>query len=235
MGTVNKPDIIRQTIVINDDYIRKNRRSDGVIGLALGYASDKNKILLNEYVFDKNITLLNQSEIENLKQRINSVDESDIIAHESQHIHNHSIGYHYVANSDNIYECMILSLADEMSAMLAGYLHKYKNLDKALADVFKNLSGAVRQGYIAGQFQKHFISLQKVHGKNKNLYEHKFDSKKINKILKHYFTVDGLQVMDALSKESRIKFSQFMIDIKLDIKNHIDNQIAMSKISQKSM
>lgn len=235
MGTANKPDIIRQTIVINDDYIRKNRRADGVIGLALGYASDKNKILLNEYVFDKNITLLNQSEIENLKQRINSVDESDIIAHESQHIHNHSIGYHYVANSDNIYECMMLSLADEMSAMLAGYLHKYKNLDKALADVFRNLSGAIRQGYIAGQFQKHFISLQKVHGKNKNLYEHKFDSKKINKILKHYFTIDGVRVMDTMSKESKLKFGQFMVDVKLDIKKHIDNQIIMSKNNQKDI
>ena len=235
MGTVNKPDIIRQTIVINDDYIRKNRRADGVIGLALGYASDKNKILLNEYVFDKNITLLNQSEIENLKQRINSVDESDIIAHESQHIHNHSIGYHYVANSDNIYECMMLSLADEMSAMLAGYLHKYKNLDKALADVFKNLSGSIRHGYIAGQFQKHFIRLQKVHGKNKNLYEHKFDSKKINKILKHYFTIDGVQVMDTMSKESRLKFGQFMVDVKSDIKKHIDNQIIMSKNNQKDI
>ena len=235
MGTVNKPDIIRQTIVINDDYIRKNRRADGVIGLVLGYASDKNKILLNEYVFDKNITLLNQSEIENLKQRINSVDESDIIAHESQHIHNHSIGYHYVANSDNIYECMMLSLADEMSAMLAGYLHKYKNLDKALADVFKNLSGVIRQGYVAGQFQKHFIRLQKVHGKNKNLYEHKFDSKKINKILKHYFTIDGVQVMDTMSKESKLKFGQFMVDIKSDIKKHIDNQIIMSKNNQKDI
>ena len=41
MGTITKPDIIRQTIVINDDYVRKNRRSDGAVGLTLGYA-DKN-------------------------------------------------------------------------------------------------------------------------------------------------------------------------------------------------
>jgi hypothetical protein len=235
MGTVNKPDIIRQTVIINDDYIRKNRRADGVIGLVLGYASDKNKILLNEYVFDKNITLLNQSEIENLKQRINSVDESDIIAHESQHLHNGAIGYHYLANADNIYECMMLSLADEMSAMIAGYLHKHKNVDAAMAETIKILSGDVRSKYIAGQFQNHFISLQKVHGKNKNLYEHKFDSKKIHKILKHYFTIDGVQAMDTMSKESRLKFGQFMVDVKSDIKKHIDNQIAMSKISQKSM
>ena len=48
MGTVNKPDIIRQTIVINDDYIRKNRRSDGTVGLTLGYADNKNnRIIVN--------------------------------------------------------------------------------------------------------------------------------------------------------------------------------------------
>ena len=28
MGTVDKPDIIRKTIVINDDYVRQNRRVD---------------------------------------------------------------------------------------------------------------------------------------------------------------------------------------------------------------
>ena len=236
MGTVNKPDIIRQTIVINDDYIRKNRRSDGTVGLTLGYADNKNnRIIVNKFVIDKNAKLLSQSDIADINRRINSVDEGDIIAHESQHLHNGAIGYHYLANADNIYECMMLSLADEMSAMIAGYLYKYKNLDKALADVFKNLSGAIRQGYIAGQFQKHFISLQKVHGKNKNLYEHKFDSKKINKILKHYFTIDGVQVMDTMSKESKLKFGQFMVGVKSDIKKHIDNQIAMSKISQKSM
>ena len=236
MGTVNKPDIIRQTVIINDDYIRKNRRADGTVGTVLGYADNLNRrVIVNKYVFDKNITVISPDEVQKIKDKINRISEQTIIAHESQHIHNHSIGYHYVANSDNIYECMMLSLADEMSAMLAGYIHKYKNLDKALADVFKNLSGAIRQGYIAGQFQKHFISLQKVHGKNKNLYEHKFDSKKINKILKHYFTIDGVQVMDTISKESKLKFGQFMVDIKSDIKKHIDNQIAMSKISQKSM
>ena len=29
MGTINEPDIITQTIIINDGYIRKNRRTDG--------------------------------------------------------------------------------------------------------------------------------------------------------------------------------------------------------------
>jgi hypothetical protein len=236
MGTITKPDIIRQTIVINDDYVRKNRRSDGTVRLTLGYADKKNnRIIVNKFVIDKNAKLLSQSDIADINRRINSVDEGDIIAHESQHLHNGAIGYHYLANADNIYECMMLSLADEMSAMIAGYLHKHKNVDAAMAETIKILSGDVRSKYIAGQFQNHFISLQKVHGKNKNLYEHKFDSKKIHKILKHYFTIDGVQVMDTMSKESRIKFSQFMIDIKLDIKNHIDNQIAMSKISQKSM
>ena len=236
MGTVNKPDIIRQTIVINDDYIRKNRRSDGTVGLTLGYADNKNnRIIVNKFVIDKNAKLLSQSDIADINRRINSVDESDIIAHESQHLHNGAIGYHYLANADNIYECMMLSLADEMSAMIAGYLHKHKNIDAAMAETIKILSGDVRSKYIAGQFQNHFISLQKVHGKNKNLYEHKFDSKKINKILKHYFAIDGVQVMDTISKESKLKFGQFMVGVKSDIKKHIDNQIAMSKNNQKDI
>lgn len=236
MGTVNKPDIVKQTIVINDDYVRKNRRADGKIGLAMGYADIENKrIFINNFVVDKNVKLLSQSNIADLNRRINSVDESDIVAHESQHIHNGAIGYNYIANSDNIYECMILSVADEMSAMLAGYLHKYKNVDNALADVFKNLSGVIRQHYITSQFQNHFNHLQKLYGTDKDLYEHKFDSKKINKILKHYFTIDGIQVMDTMSKESKIKFGQFMIDIKSDIKKHIDNQIVMSKNNQRDI
>ena len=74
-----------------------------------------------------------------------------------------------------------------------------------------------------------------MYGKYKNLYEHKFDSKKIHKILKHYFTIDGVQVMDTMSKESKLKFGQFVVDVKSDIKKHIDNQIIMSKNNQKDI
>lgn len=236
MGTVAKTDIIRQTIIINDDYIRKNRRVDGVIALRMGYADIENKrIFINNFVVDKNVKLLSQSNIADLNRRINSVDEGDIIAHESQHIHNGAIGYHYLANSDNIYECMMLGLADEMSAMIAGYFHKYKNIDAAMAETIKNLSGDVRSKYIAGQFSNHFIRLQQVHGKNKNLYEHKFDSNKINKLLKYYFTVDGVCLMDLMSKQAKMEFSTFIVDIKSDIKKHIEKQIIMSKNNQKDI
>ena len=236
MGTITKPDIIRQTIVINDDYVRKNRRSDGAVGLTLGYADNKNnRIIVNKFVIDKNAKLLFQSDIADINRRINSVDEGDIIAHESQHIHNGAIGYHYLANSDNIYECMMLALADEMSAMIAGYFHKYKNVDAAMAETIKNLSGDVRSKYIAGQFSNHFICLQQVHGENKNLYEHKFDSNKINKLLKYYFTVDGVCLMDVMSKQAKMQFSAFIVDIKSDIKKHIEKQIIMSKNNQKDI
>jgi hypothetical protein len=236
MGTVAKIDIIRQTIIINDDYIRKNRRVDGVIALRMGYADIENKrIFINNFVVDKNVKLLSQSNIADLNRRINSVDEGDIIAHESQHIHNGAIGYHYLANSDNIYECMMLGLADEMSAMIAGYFHKYKNIDAAMAETIKNLSGDVRSKYIAGQFSNHCIRLQQVHGKNKNLYEHKFDSNKINKLLKYYFTVDGVCLMDLMSKQAKMEFSTFIVDIKSDIKKHIEKQIIMSKNNQKDI
>ena len=51
MGTVNKPDIIRQTVIINDDYVCKNRRSDGKVRLTLGYADKKNnRIIVNKFV-----------------------------------------------------------------------------------------------------------------------------------------------------------------------------------------
>lgn len=234
MGMINKPDIIKQSIVINDDYIRKNRRADGKIGLSLGYADTNNKrIIINNFNIDKNATLLSDADIEDIKQRISSVDEGAVVAHEAQHIHNSAVGYHYLANSDNIYECIMLSLADEMSAMLSGYLQQHKNLDDALADVFKNLSGTVRKKYMSGQFMNHFKRLESVHGKNKNLYEHNFDTKKINRVLKYYFSIDGTDVMDTMSMESKLKYSQFMVDVKSDIKKHIDNQIIMSKNNQK--
>ena len=96
MGTVDKPDVIRQTIIINDDYVRQNRRADGKISLIWGHAnSDKKSIIIYNYVIDKNITLLNSVRIENIKKIISSNDEGTVIAHESQHIHNGAIGYHY--------------------------------------------------------------------------------------------------------------------------------------------
>ena len=41
--------------------------------------------------------------------------------------------------------------------------------------------------------------------------------------------------MDTMSKESKLKFGQFMVDVKSDIKKHIDNQIIMSKNNQKDI
>ncbi|MBR3782525.1 MAG: hemophore-related protein [Alphaproteobacteria bacterium] len=236
MGTINKPDIITQTIIINDDYIRKNRLADGSLEVKFGSADiDAKRILINRYVIDDNITMISPDKVQELKDKLSKIDEQSIIAHEAQHIHNGAIGYGYLANSDNIYESMMLSFADEMSAMLAGYMNKHKNVDDALADVFKNLSGDTRQKYITGQFQNHFNSLQKMYGNRKNLYEHKFDSRKINKILDYYFTINGVNVMNNMSKDSKIKFGQFMVEVKSDIKKHIDNQILMSMKNQKNI
>ena len=239
----SSPRIAIKPVMIGDDFIIKNytgtvdiknkRVYGGGFGLPKGSAfCEQNLIVIYRYDIDSRLSLLNAEEKIKLRQYVDDVNSEDInavIAHESQHIRNWAAGYTYIANSGNIYECMILALADEQSAMLAGYLHKYKNVDNALADVFKNLSGVIRQHYITCQFQNHFNHLQKLYGTDKDLYEHKFDSKKINKILKHYFTIDGIQVMDTMSKESKIKFGQFMIDIKSDIKKHIDRYVAQQK------
>ena len=215
---MKKPDIIRQTVVINDDYVRKNRRSDGKIALILGYADSKNKrIILNEYVIDKNITLLNDAEIEDIKQRINHVDEKDIIAHESQHIHNSAIGYNYLANSDNIYECFMLAMADEMSAMIAGYIHNTKQLDDAI--LFKV------------QFANHFKNLQKTYGEYKNLYEYKYDNKKIKRVTEYYFTINGQNIFQQnVNKSTKLKFSAFFAEFKNEIREFIQNYLTTQKV-----
>jgi hypothetical protein len=232
MGTVDKPDIIRKTIVINDDYVRQNRRADGKISLIWGHAnSDKKSIIIYNYVIDKNITLLNSVRIENIKKIISSNDEGTVIAHESQHIHNGAIGYHYLANSDNVYESMLLAFADEYSAMVAGYYHKTKNIDDAVNAAMKNLSGDVRKNYIQGQFVNHFKLLKKQWGESKNLYEHKVDDKKLRKVLNWYFTIDGQQVMRQMSRNTLMLHNSFIVSIMGDIREFIDNKIMKEKNS----
>ena len=230
MGTVDKPDIIRKTIVINDDYVRQNRRVDGKVILTMGLADNNNKrIIINNFVIDKNATLLTESDIVDINRRINSVDNGTVIAHESQHIHNGAIGYHYLANSDNIYECMLLAFADEYSAMVAGYYHKTKNIDDAINAAMKNLSGDVRKNYIQGQFTNHFKLLKKQWGESKNLYEHKVDDKKLRKILNWYFTIDGQQVMHQMSKDTLMLHNSLIVSIMGDIREFIDNKIVREK------
>lgn len=230
MGTVDKPDIIRKTIVINDDYVRQNRRVDGKVILTMGLADNNNKrIIINNFVIDKNATLLTESDIVDINRRINSVDNGTVIAHESQHIHNGAIGYHYLANSDNIYECMLLAFADEYSAMVAGYYHKTKNIDDAINAAMKNLSGDVRKRYIQGQFTNHFKLLKKQWGESKNLYEHKVDDKKLRKILNWYFTIDGQQVMHQMSKDTLMLHNSLIVSIMGDIREFIDNKIVREK------
>ena len=230
MGTVDKPDIIRKTIVINDDYVRQNRRVDGKVILTMGLADNNNKrIIINNFVIDKNATLLTESDIVDINRRINSVDNGTVIAHESQHIHNGAIGYHYLANSDNIYECMLLAFADEYSAMVAGYYHKTKNIDAAINAAMKNLSGDVRKRYIQGQFTNHFKLLKKQWGESKNLYEHKVDDKKLRKVLNWYFTIDGQQVMHQMSKDTLMLHNSLIVSIMGDIREFIDNKIVREK------
>lgn len=233
MGTIKRPDIIRQTIVINDDYVRKNRRSDGKVSLHLGYADSENKrIILNNFVIDKNITLLDFVEIEDIKQRINRMDEGDIIAHESQHIHNGAIGYNYLANSDNIYECMTLSMADELSAMIAGYMHKTNNLDDAINLAIENMPKVIRQQYIKSQFANHFAHLHKVWGEYKNLYEFKYDGKKIKRITNFYFTINGQNIFQQIVKKTtKLKFDTFFAEFKTEIRDFIEKYVQNMTIS----
>lgn len=215
--------IVRQTVIINDDYVRKNRRSDGKIAINYGFADGKNKrIILNKFVIDKNITLLNNAEIEDTKQRINRVSEGDVIAHEYQHIHNGALGYHYLANSDNIYECMMLAVADEISAMIAGYMHKTNDADDAINATIDNMSKTVRQQYIKGQFANHFAHLQQVWGTTRNLYEYKYDSKKIKRVVEYYFTINGKNIFQQnIGKSTKLKFDTFMLEFKNEIREFI--------------
>lgn len=235
MGTINKPDIIRQTIIINDDYIRENRRADGKVNLYLGYADEKNKrIILNKFVIDKNATLLTDSDIKDIEQRIKQVDEKDIIAHESQHLHNGAIGYNYIANSDNIYECMMLSMADEMSAMIAGYMHKTNNLDDAINLAIENMSKVLRQQYIKNQFNNHFERLQKVWGDYKDLYEFKYDGKKMKRVTDFYFTINGQNIFQqTVKKTTKIKFDAFFVEFKNEIREFIENYVKNTTISKR--
>lgn len=229
MGTVGKPDIIRKTIVINDDYVRQNC-NDGKISLIWGHAnSDKKSIIIYNYVIDKNITLLNSVRIENIKKIISGNDEGTVIAHESQHIHNGAIGYHYLANSDNVYECMLLAFVDEYSAMVAGYYHKTKNIDDAVNAAMKNLSGDIRKKYIQEQFANHFKLLKKQWGESKNIYEDKIDNKKLRKILNWYFTIDGQQVMRQMSKDTLLLHNSFIVSVIGDIREFINNKIVRKK------
>lgn len=230
--SMTEPYIVRQTVLINDDYVRKNRRNDGKIALRLGYADVRNKrIILNKFVIDENITLLNDAEIEDTKQRINHVDEKDIIAHESQHIHNSAIGYHYLANSDNIYECFMLAMADEMSAMIAGYIHNTNQLDDAILLAIKNMTKVIRQQYIKGQFENHFKNLQKTWGEYKNLYEYKYDNKKIKRVTEYYFTINGQNILQQnVSQSTKLKFSTFFTDFKNEIREFIQNYLITQKV-----
>ncbi|MBR0212662.1 MAG: hypothetical protein IJQ55_03585 [Alphaproteobacteria bacterium] len=233
MGTVKQPDIIRQTIIINDDYIRKNRRSDGKPALHIGYADHKNKrIILNTFVLDKNITLLNSTELADLKQRINNISTGTVIAHEYQHIRNNSLGYNYLANSDNIYESMILALADELSAHIAGYLYDTKDIDKAIDKSIENLSDTIRHRYIQTQFVNHFKLLQKTWGEEKNLYEHNYDTKKMNRVLEWYFTINGEKIMNKISPATKFKFNAFITKFKTEIMDFIKNYTATHHISR---
>jgi hypothetical protein len=223
------PQIVRKTIIIDDDYIRENYDGN-TIKMLRGQTSD-DVITIFEYKIGERLTLFDERKKQKLQQLIDNIvkNEPVTIAHESQHVHNASLGYHYVANSDNIYECMMLSLANEMSAMMAGYLQQTKNPDQAMVETINNLSGNVRKHYIQKEFADHFYYLQKIHGKNKNLYKHTFDAKKIHEIIDYYFTINGQKIMNQLSKTTLFAFSSFMVEIKSDINDFIDNQIMNNK------
>lgn len=232
---MTKPDIIRQTIIINDDYIRKNRRvEDGHIILRFAQAiHDKNQIVLYENVINNTITLATSAEIEELKQRINMRNERELIAHESQHIHNNIPKY--IQNADNIYESMMLSFADEMSATLAGFLNQTKNIDSAMNKTIEHLSDTGRRGFYIEMFAKHFFSFQRIYGKNKKLYEYKYDGKKMNQIIDYFFTINGQNILQQqVNKTTNLKFSTFMVEIKNEMKDFINNYIQTMTLSNRA-
>lgn len=235
METIKKPDIIRQTIIINDDYIRKNRRvEDDHIILRFAQAiHDKNQIVLYKNVIDKTITLATSAEIEDLKQSINTRNESELIAHESQHIHNNIPKY--IQNADNIYESMMLSFADEMSATLAGFLNQTKNIDSAMNKTIEHLSAEGRRRFYIEMFAKHFSAFQQIYGANKKLYEYKYDGKKMKQIIDYFFTINEQNILQQqVNKTTNLKFSTFMVEIKNEMKDFINNYIQTMALSNQA-
>ena len=127
---------------------------------------------------------------------------------------------------------MMLGLADEMSAMIAGYMHKTNDINKAMDLVEKNMSGIIRQGYIKGQFANNFKRLQNTWGNDKNLFEYKYDTKKINKVLKWYFNINGQDVMRQMNDATRFKFAAIVQNFKNEIKDFVDKYQMMQRMGE---
>ena len=244
----SSPRIAIKPVMIGDDFIIKNytgtvdiknkRVYGGGFGLPKGAAfCEQNLIVIYRYDIDSRLSLLNAEEKIKLRQYVDDVNSEDInaaIAHESQHIRNYRAGgYNYIANSGNIYECMILALADEQSAMLAGYFYKYKNVDKAIDAMVDAFSPEVIRGYVNGQFLNNFKRLKQYYERlgwdTKKLYEKKFYSSNINRVLDFYFTIDGQKIMYTMSKKSQMKFSKLMLETKKEINQCIDSYVAQQK------
>ena len=244
----SSPRIAIKPVMIGDDFIIKNytgtvdiknkRVYGGGFGLPKGSAfCEQNLIVIYRYDIDSRLSLLNAEEKIKLRQYVDDVNSEDInavIAHESQHIRNYRArGYNYIENSGNIYECMMLALADEQSAMLAGYFYKYKNVDKAIDAMVDNFSPEVIRGYVNGQFLNKFKRLKQHYESlgwdTKKLYEKKCDSNKMKRIIDFYFTIDGQKIMNTMSKKSRMKFSELIVNIRKEIDQCIDSYVAKQK------
>lgn len=233
--SMTKPDVIRQTVIINDDYVRKNRRAeDGHIILKFAQAiHDKNQIILYNNIINKNITLATSAEIKELQHRIDTADENELIAHESQHIHN-NLPKH-IQNADNIYESMMLSFTDEMSATLAGFLSQTKDIDSAMNKTIEHLSAKGRRGFYIEVFAKHFATFQLLYGKNKKLYEYKYDGKKMMQMIYYFFTINGHNIFQQqVDKATNLKFGAFIVEIKDEMKRFIDNYIQNQILSNQA-
>ena len=186
------------------------------------------KIIVYNYMLD---TRLGIGLGDPLRLRINQLNanRSHIIAHEKHHLHNESIGHAFYVADGNLFPFMCLQCADEVSARVAEALSKlsgqvedlmqsrtvYNNAMLDALEQFDKLfpkycddfilnyhsalnilkTDAARNFVLAPQYNLKSTDVQTALGVVRTP---RFDS-----ALKHYFTIDGVDVRKKLYKTAR--------------------------------
>jgi hypothetical protein len=190
-------------IVIDDEFMQKNLMPDGNLRMKGGQANWNGKVDLMKYVISKDISPEYRKIAEEKIEKKNATQEKTY-QHESHHIKNRENGLTPHMIAENQREFLTFRVLDELSAFATGELY---DKDLTPENILTSLQKA-KQDIENSYFGKPFINDASWYvSQNSNkpeVFSRKIDEKKYHQIMKHYFQINGRDILNILAESGKI-------------------------------
>jgi hypothetical protein len=190
-------------VVIDDDYMEKNLKSDGGLQMKGGQANWNGEVDMMKYVISEDLSPEHRQIAAEKIEKFNAGQEKTY-KHESHHIQNRDNELTPHLAAENLREFLTFRVLDEMSAFAAAELNGQDMTAENILQALHIAEQKITDLYYGQPFAGDTNWYMSQHGNEPEALSRKIDQDKYHKIMKQYFKINGQDTLAILQKSNKI-------------------------------